>query len=438
MATAVPTLENESIEEFLEALEKALAAFMATVVYPITGTGINNPQPWCLDRESTTGDAVVAEARFDEGTKYTQVNYSRDPATGEFLFTNPFEVREHSTFVPVEQVSPPPVGLGLSRVGVLGVSLEALPVTGEYGATEALTVGKPVQLLREGPIFDVVSGKYVMTVTAELCNQIATTAKKLQMPIPVDFGHALYNAQVNGAEHSEIPLFGRISALEARPGEGLWGIPEWTPRGVEFLTTNPGIMYLSPTLMPAPFDPVEGVQMPGNGLHSVSLTPTPRQNSLAPVALAARPNTQEVEAVDEPVIAPEAAPTAEVTALAIELNAHKSQIEALKLAVEQRDTEIAGLREFKLNRDFDDLFNAADARGVVLSATLKDTLKAVGLDKAEAILSNMSGERPIALGHSRVVAPAEPESPENRELRIIELARLKNISLVTAAQELSK
>lgn len=445
MATVVSTMQDESIEDFLKALGVAVEKYlMAKFPSPENG---GSERLWGCVKESTRGDYVVAEAMFDREEKYLKVPYTRDPESGEFVFGEPEPVREVTQFVPEgEEVSPilegPPDGpMGLSVV----VALEALPVS--VPAPEgALTPGKPVQLLREGAIFNVLNGKFLKNVTQALCSEIAESAQKMQMPIPIDFGHALLNAQIEGKDHSNIPLFGRMSALEARPGSGLWGLPEWTDKGMELLSANPGVLYLSPTLLPPPFDPSTGEALPGNWLHSVSLTPNPKQNNLAPVALSVTP---------EPEVAPvEPVPVQEVAVDAINTLSEKdSEIAGLKLsyaelaekfaAIEservQLSLELEALRAEKNQRDFEALFDLHSKRGVVLSQNLKDEFVGIGLTKASAILDKMIGERPVALGHGGApVGGLEPESQLDRDLKIIGIAKSKNISLNKAAQELAK
>lgn len=446
MATIVPTLENESLEDFLKSLEKALIKFMSSI-YPVPHMSEGDcecpcckyEQPWRIDSESTTGDKAVIEAKFDSGCEYTQVEFTRDLTNGEFTFTNPTKVREVCTYVPIEEVSSPPLGIGLSVAGLnTSIALESIPVS---QGSEELQTGKPVQLLREGAIFDILTGKFLMNVTAELCSDIANSAKKLQLPLPIDFGHALFNSQVKGEANDKIALFGRVMELEARPGEGLWGTPGWTPTGVELIKNNPGVMYLSPTLMPAPFDPMDGAQMPGMWIHSVSLTPSPRQNELTPVSLSQK--VTEVPAPAEEVKVPVSSPidtpvveekAVELSILMTQLDEGKLKLEALSLANTQLASEVEALRAEKLSNDYDALFSKHSARGVVLSAVLKDSLKSIGIEKATVILDNMNGDRPtVALGHGRIT---EPETQASREFRIIELAKTKNISLAMAAKEL--
>jgi phage I-like protein len=152
-------------------------------------------------------------------------------------------------------------------------------------AADGLTRGKPVQLLRVGPLYDLDTGAHVLDVTDDLCASIAATASAVGYSLPIDHGHSLYRAQSAGEAHDGVPLFGRIVALEHVPGAGLFGVPEWTESGRSMLSASPGLLYLSPTILGQAHDPATGAALPGRALHSVSLTPTPRQNNLETLAL---------------------------------------------------------------------------------------------------------------------------------------------------------
>ena len=433
MATNVLTLPGESLETFLDALKGAVRAFLkASLPAPHIANGACQcpccvcEQPWLICPEATTGEKVVVEARYDnQADTYTSIDYTRDMSTGEFAFVNPIPVREVKVYMPIEGgVAPAP---GMAQV--VAVAPEALASSVAPAGLADLTVGSPIQLLREGALYDRSTGMFVLSVTPELCTDIAASVAKTNAPIPVDFGHALYLAQVEGKPQDTIPLFGRLSQVEARPGTGLWGTPEWTAQGVELLANNPGMMYVSPTLMPASFDPATGAALPGRGVHSVSLTPTPKQDRLAAVTLAAAP-------VAAPLEQQHPAPKAVEPGLTgLTLAETVAKVETLTLANTALTTEVAALKAEKLAMDFTSLFAQHTARGVVLADTLKAELRVLPIKQAGVILSHMVGERPLPLGHGTIV-DATPETPMDRDLRIITTATKKNISLVQAAKEI--
>jgi hypothetical protein len=293
-----------------------------------------------------------------------------------------------------------------------------------------LARGRPVQLLRLGPLFDQGTGDRLLDVTDELCAAVALAASGAGFSVPIDHGHALYRAQASGGG-GDVPLYGRLVELEHRPGSGLWGTPEWTDAGAAMLAASPGLLYLSPTLLGQPHDPRTGAPMPGRILHSVSLTPTPRQDTTDSVALS-RPvtearsaGTQEGAALADPN--PDVVTLARVdhvSLLARVTDAEKRATEADAKAVQlqadltNRETEatslaarVDALDADRKARDFADLLRTHDARGVVVSPELRVTLASLPAESAGVILANMPATRAVAaLGHGGTVPDPKPKT----------------------------
>ena len=279
--SVVPTRGNEDLIDTINELRECLESFILDMLVPecadpICGCSCEN-YAW-VSTETLNSDVAIVRLRGLKGQVNDliyAVSYTRTPE-GDFVFSPPVLVEEQTTYVPI--LAAPPTAM--SRAAVL---CEMTPV--HAPPADGLVRGSEIQLLRSGPLHDIDDGKFVLDVTDELCTGIVASAAAAGFGVPIDFGHALYRAQAEGKRQDEAPLFGRIVGLEARPGQGLWGAPEWTPDGVALIKKNPGIFYISPTLMGQPHDPNTGEPMPGRNLHSVSITPTPRQNDLTNLAL---------------------------------------------------------------------------------------------------------------------------------------------------------
>lgn len=293
-------------------------------------------------------------------------------------------------------------------------------------ATEGLTRGREVQLLRIGPVHDTGDGRRVIDVTDALCAGVLAGASASGFSVPVDFNHELYTSG-NG----DVPLFGRIVELEHRLGEGLFGIPEWSKAGTDKLASMPGLLYLSPTILGQAHDPRTGAPMPGRILHSVSLTPTPRQDTIHSVALS-RPvtearsaGTQEGAALADPN--PDVVTLARVdhvSLLARVTDAEKRATEAdakvvqLQADLTSRETEatslaarVDALDADRKARDLRDLCLAHEARGAVIDEKLRGKLPGMDRETQEVVLSAIPATRATsALGHGGTVPDPKPKT----------------------------
>lgn len=165
---------------------------------------------------------------------------------------------------------------------------EAVPI--HAPAVNGLVRGRPTRILRLGDVHEPNSGKKLGTVTDAMCAAIVAAAAQSGHAIPIDHGHELYNRQKAGMAHDDVPTFGRFAELEHRPGEGLWGTPEWNEAGVSKLAANPGTLFFSVTVTGTRFDSETGEAV-GLALHSVSLTPTPVLGHMEPLALSQSAHT---------------------------------------------------------------------------------------------------------------------------------------------------
>jgi hypothetical protein len=296
------------------------------------------------------------------------------------------------------------------------VLCESLPV--HAPPADGLTRGRPVQLLRVGPLHDLQTGAHLLDVTDDLCAAIAASAAKAGFGVPVDMGHALYASQPGDAP----ALYGRIVEVEARAGSGLWGTPEWTSDGAALVASNPGLYYLSPTLLGTPHDPRTGEAMPGRTLHSVSLTPTPRQDGLDSLALS-RANGAGAPKGDPMAgqtgtgaLKPEDAVTLSRTehdALVLarqerdEMKAKADAAEAAALTLSQR-VEAMEAREHA--RAVEDEVKAAEAKGHIISADLRAKLLSMPADVRALVLASTAKRALGAKGHGEHVEPVAPNS----------------------------
>jgi hypothetical protein len=264
MAMTIPTSDGQSLGDFLEELRDA-------VTMRLRGLAPMGSDPWIrIEEDSITGESVVGEVCGTGEDMYYRMSYSRSE-DGRLVLSEPVRVDEVTTYVD----APGPLPLS-------AVLCEMAPV--HAPAAEGLVRGKVAQLMRVGPLHDAYTGAHLLDVTDELLASIVTAAGA-GFSIPIDYAHALYGAQAGGTDAAAVPLYGRVTALEHRPGDGLYGVPEYTAAGAAMLGANPGLLFFSPTLVGTMHDPATGKPL-GRGLHSVSLTPTPRQNNIDSLALA--------------------------------------------------------------------------------------------------------------------------------------------------------
>ena len=404
MPLTLPTADGQSLEAFGEELAACIKArVMALVPYD------RQTSAWVCVEETGAEDVVVELRGIEDGRDhYYRVPYSRGEG-GRLVAGDPQPVEEVTTYEPV--AAPPSV---LARA----VLCESLPV--HAPPADGLTRGRPVQLLRVGPLHDLQTGAHLLDVTDDLCAAIAASAAKAGFAVPVDMGHALYASHPGDAP----ALYGRIVEVEARAGLGLWGTPEWTSDGAALVASNPGLYYLSPTLLGTPHDPRTGEAMPGRTLHSVSLTPTPRQDGLDSLALsraaagAASPTggpmagNQGTGAPKQPDDVVTLSRT-EHDALVLarrerdEMKAKADAAEAAALTLSQR-VEAMEAREHA--RAVDDEVKAAEAKGHIVSADLRAKLLSMPADVRALVLASTAKRALGAMGHGEHVEPVAPNS----------------------------
>lgn len=398
MSMTIATAPGQSLGEFLEELQSAAHARLMGLVPPDKAANC-----WVrLEDETIDESSVVAEVCGLDEDRYYRLTYSRDES-GRLVLGEPEAVEEVTTYRPI--ASPP---MSLAR----GLVLESLPV--HAPPVEGLTRGRQVQLLREGALYDAYTGEHLLDVTEQLCRDIATSASALGYGVPIDMGHALFRSQAG-----ESPtLYGRLTALECKPGRGLYGTPEWTDAGAALLSANPGVYYLSPTLLGAPRDPRTGADMPGRILHSVSLTATPRQDSLDPLALS-RAAAEATSLTGGADMAQQQAPIggdvlaltrerdtlldqiasvrAERDALALERDTYRAQAEnaatlaARVAALEAEAARVAAVAEV----------DAAELAGKVITTEARQALLSMAPEHRALVLSHIPATRPTqVVGHA--------------------------------------
>ena len=312
------------------------------------------------------------------------------------------------------------------------VALDSLPV---HAPAAPMRRGAPVQILRIGPVYDQGTGALVIDVTDELCAELAAATSSAGFAVPIDHGHELYQRQAAGRPHADVGLYGRAAALDHRPGVGLFAAPDWNEAGAAYLAANPGTLFVSPTIQPAGFDPRTGVAVAGRVLHSLSITPTPRQDSLDSLALSraatGAPASKETpmsglngggvtppdgEAVTlaraahnallARVVEAEAAAKAkgdEVTTLTAQLDAAKTEAEAKAGDVTLLSKAVADLQAERAADKATAEIKAAELGGAIVTDAVRPVLMAVDAPTRAIMLASLA-KRPAAVaGHGGTV-----------------------------------
>lgn len=421
MSMTVPTAEGQGLGGFLEELRAAARVALLAPLSPQFAA-----QAWVrLEEDTVTGSDFVAElCGVEAADVYFRITYERGP-DGRIVLGEPVRVEEKTTYEP-------------AAVALSAVLCEIAPV--HAPAAEGLLRGRTAQLMRVGPLHDAYTGEELLTVTDEMLAAMVAAASVAGYSIPIDHGHALYAAQASGADHADVRLYGRIVSLEHRPGVGLFGVPEWTPAGVELLQSQPGLLYFSPTIVGTMHDPATGRPI-GRGLHSVSLTPTPRQDRIDSLALS-RATAGAVSPKGEAMAANQGTGTPkpddvvtlsrdEHSALMLarqQLDEVRAERDALKdgsVALSQR---VEALESAALQRQVADEIREAEAAGKVVTAELRTLLASQPQAARAVILGALPASRPVvALGHGERTEPKDAKDPAVI-LRAVKLAKDKNIS----------
>lgn len=409
MSMTIPTKEGQGLGDFVEELEAACRLRLA-----MANPAIVNGGAWVrLERDTITESECVAEVcGMGVEDAYFRCTYERTDAG--LMVTSVTPVEERTTYVPAE------AGPASMPMAMSAVLCDMAPVHAPNA--EGLTRGRTVQLMRVGPLHDAMTGEHLLDVTDDLLASIVAGAGT-GFAVPVDFGHALYHDQSAGGG-GNVELYGRIVGLEHRKGDGLYGVPEWTDAGARMLSERPGLLYLSPTLLGTAHDPQTGKAV-GRALHSVSLTPTPRQDSLDALALSRAPHTG-AGAPKGTAMADDKGTGAPKPEDAITLS--RTEHSALLLAKRERDEAI----EAKAKADAEALTLAqrvaaleADAKRAAVDAEVKsfeakghiipDALKADVLTMSAEVRARVLGATEkravVALGHGGVVEPRREDDP---------------------------
>jgi hypothetical protein len=138
-------------------------------------------------------------------------------------------------------------------------------------------------VLRLGPVVDTTTGKEVVSITPDLCAELAKAHKAIdgRMRTPIDHNHGLLSGKTPESKRT----YGHVADVEARE-DGLYVKLALNEGGQSWVKDNKGNAYLSPTLFPDLYDPEKaGEKLASAYLMSVSLTPLPRQTRLPEVAL---------------------------------------------------------------------------------------------------------------------------------------------------------
>lgn len=424
MSMTVPTAQGQGLGSFLEELRSAARVALLAPLAPLSPQFA--AQAWVrLKDDTVTGSDFVAElCGVEADDVYFRITYERG-ADGRIVLGEPVRVEERTTYES-------------AAVALSAVLCELAPV--HAPAADGLVRGRTAQLMRVGPLHDAYTGEELLTVTDEMLAAMVAAASVAGYSIPIDHGHALYAAQAFGVDYSDVKLYGRIVSLDHRPGVGLFGVPEWTPAGVELLQSQPGLLYFSPTIVGTMHDPATGRPI-GRGLHSVSLTPTPRQDRIDSLALS-RAAAGAVSPKGGPMAGNQGTGTPkpddvvtlsrdEHSALMLarqQLDEVRAERDALKdgsVALSQR---MEALESAALQRQVADEIREAEAAGKVVTAELRTMLASQPQAARAVILGALPASRPVvALGHGERTEPKDAKDPAVI-LRAVKLAKDKNIS----------
>lgn len=421
MAMTIPTADGQGVGGFLGELKEAARAALLAPLAPDVAA-----QAWVKLEDDTVTDAeFVAElCGVEADDVYFRIAYHRGD-DGRIVLGEPVRVEERTTYEP-------------AAVALSAVLCELAPV--HAPAADGLVRGRTAQLMRVGPLHDAYTGDELLTVTDEMLAAMVAAASVAGYSLPIDHGHALYAAQASGADHADVRLYGRIVSLEHRPGVGLFGLPEWTPAGVELLRSQPGLLYFSPTIVGTMHDPATGRPL-GRGLHSVSLTPTPRQDRIDSLALsraaagAASPtggpmagNQGTGTPKPDDVVTLSRDEHAALTLARQHLDEVRAERDALKdgsVALSQR---VEALEAAALQRQVADEIREAEGAGKVVTAELRTLLATQAPAARAVILGALPASRPVvALGHGERVEPKDAKDPAVI-LKAVKLAKDRNIS----------
>ena len=422
MAMTLPTVEGQGLGDFLEELRDA-------VTRRLRGNVPMGAEPWIrIEEDTITADSVVGEICGTGEDAYYRMSYSRGE-DGRLVLSEPMRVEEVTTYVD----APGPLPLS-------AVLCEMAPV--HAPPAEGLVRGKVAQLMRVGPLHDAYTGAHLLDVTDDLLASIVA-ASGAGFSIPIDYSHALYGAQAGGTDAASVPLFGRVTALEHRPGDGLYGVPEYTAAGAAMLTANPGLLFFSPTLVGTMHDPATGKPL-GRGLHSVSLTPTPRQDSLDSLAL-----SRAAAGAESPKGGPMGLKDgAGTNAPADVVTLSRTEHDALMLARTERDAfkaeaDAAKADVVALAQRLDAVEKARhieavtaevkgyEAKGHIIPDALRAAVVTMSAEVRACVLGSTEKRAVVALGHGGTVEAVDLNSPEAVRAAV-KLARDKGIDFNAA------
>jgi hypothetical protein len=422
MSITLPTSDGQSLGDFMEELRDA-------VTMRLRGFTPMGSEPWIrVEHDSLTGDTVIGEVCATEDDAYYRMSYSRGE-DGRIVLSEPVRVEEVTTYVD----APGPLPLS-------AVLCEMAPV--HAPAAEGLVRGKVAQLMRVGPLHDAYTGAHLLDVTDELLASIVTAAGA-GFSIPIDYAHALYGAQAGGTDAAAVPLYGRVTALEHRPGDGLYGVPEYTAAGAAMLGANPGLLFFSPTLVGTMHDPATGKPL-GRGLHSVSLTPTPRQNNIDSLALA-----RAAAGAESPKGGPMGSNQgAGTNAPADVVTLSRTEHDALMLARTERDAfkakaDAAEADVVALAQRLDAVEKARhaeavaaevkgfEAKGHIIPDALKADVLSMSAEVRARVLGSTEKRAVVALGHGQTAEAVNLDSPDAIRAAV-KLAREKGLDFNAA------
>lgn len=409
----IPTRDGQTVGGFVDEVCRAVEARLRLMV-PMHLA--DNCCTSCERKTVDAGDAIGEIHIYGGESTYYRFRHSRDDKF-RLVLSEPEAVEEKTTYEPLA-----PAPAMLSAV----VSLDAVPV--HAPPAEGLTKGRRQLILRVGPLYDINTGAHVLDVTDEVCADLAASVG-LGLSVPIDHGHELINAQLAGQPHDAVKLFGRVSSVEAVAGVGLFGTPEWSGAGASKLTAEPGLNFFSPSIVGAAFDPKTSEPRAKRRLHSLSMTPTPKQDGAEAIALSSAPHAGGTRPMEDAMTAPLApAPKPGENVVTLSASDHavllaatarvgelEKQVADLTPKAAEAVTLSARLTTLEAERAVDKAraeVEAARKVGKVIGPDDEVKLLALAPDVRAFALSLVPATRPmVEVGHGGKVEPRDESDP---------------------------
>lgn len=144
---------------------------------------------------------------------------------------------------------------------------------------------KAWEALRPGPVYDMDTGEHLIDLTPdkiEAARAALAMMRERGIGVPFDYAHAIQRNR-NG---EPAKTYGTVADVSVDEAGKLLVVPDLTSGGAALLDGSEGAYWLSPAFGAGPLhDPETGEVLAPLYIESITITPTPRQNGLAGIAL---------------------------------------------------------------------------------------------------------------------------------------------------------